>query len=63
MHKQKLRGLPFYRILGECHTNGKQQYATRRDARLARRRMLTLGDHMEPYRCRFCNLWHVGHPD
>lgn len=44
--------------LGTCSTTGKMQYAS---SGLAARHARALRQGVEPYRCRFCRYWHVGH--
>lgn len=42
--------------------SGKLAHSTRADAkRHALKHRLSYGDHVRPYRCDHCQLWHVGH--
>src|SRR5690606_34715659 len=44
---------------GSCPVTGKRGYTTRKQARKARQ----AGGHRHgnPYKCRHCNYWHLGH--
>lgn len=45
----------------DCPT-GKQAHASRKSAKQhASRIRRTNGEHLRPYRCPYCELWHVGH--
>lgn len=45
-----------------CPVTIKIQHATRKAAKLHVRRLAQEGDDgLEPYRCRWCGRWHVGH--
>ena len=49
----------------EIQCGSKQAYATEDEASNAAYRprgMLIRGGFMAAYRCRFCKLWHYGHP-
>jgi hypothetical protein len=46
----------------EC-PSGKTPFYSKQEARMARRKILDLGTvtDMRPYRCSYCQLWHLGH--
>ncbi|MFE3202144.1 hypothetical protein [Embleya sp. NPDC059237] len=44
--------------------DGKVPYFSRRAAKrvASRLRRLNIDRRLQPYRCRFCTCWHLGHP-
>lgn len=45
-----------------CTHTGKRGYASRKDARRARRELPKTTGHLTTYRCSVCERWHLGHP-
>ncbi|MCV2395940.1 hypothetical protein OEB99_16615 [Actinotalea sp. M2MS4P-6] len=45
--------------VGYCRATGKRKFATKRDARIIRRR--TAGHGLSVYHCTACEYWHIGH--
>lgn len=43
-----------------CPTTGKKMWSSRREAKLAARRV-NRGEHMSAYRCEGCDWFHIGH--
>lgn len=48
----------------DCYTRSglrKRWYLSKKDAKRAARMARQRGHKLEVYRCRFCDLWHLGH--
>lgn len=47
--------------LEERQCKNKKQFLTRKDAKRSARRRYTSYKDMQPYKCPWCEMWHVGH--
>lgn len=48
-----------YRSVGVCPATGKQQFVSKRGAKMMRR--VLRGESLAVYECQFCEYWHLGH--
>lgn len=49
-------------VSDRCPVQKKLQYATEKEAQIARKRVRKkIGSKLVAYQCKYCKLWHIGH--